>query len=42
MHFDTIIISRAKDIYSVLKTNLKFSINNLIIVVDSIETILMN
>jgi len=42
MHFGTTTTSRVESTYRVLKTNLKFSTGNLIAVVDSIETMLIN
>lgn len=42
MHFGTTTTSRAEGIYHVLKANLKSSTGDLMAVVDSIETMLMN
>lgn len=42
MHFGTTTTSRVEGIHRVLKTNLKFSTGDLMAVVDSIETLLIN
>ena len=42
MHFDIIIISRAENIHQILKNYLRFSIENLMTMINKLKLMLMN